>query len=165
MKTIAFACFYERLESTFGRSYGEADYGYRLLEAEVRLRQRLESEEWTVATRRDIPLEQADVVVFGDLDEKLWQIAGSLSAEKSCLLQACESPIYAPWSHFGHIVFDRRWRAVLTWNRGFEADHIVCSRLSHLQPPELEVIDPDDVLSQTHKARLLPNRYLPRKAL
>jgi hypothetical protein len=121
---VVFALHYAQNERNFGTTDGGTSYGNRLMEHVVKLRRRLESKGVTVLTRRDIPLEQADVAVFGDLDEALWAKALALPRSLPCILICTESPIYTPMSHIPQFIFHRRWSRVLTWNRSYEGDHI-----------------------------------------
>lgn len=123
--TIVFSSFYRDLENGFGKTDGATGYGFRLLQPLGELCRALEADGWRVRTRREQAPETADLAVFLDLDETLWETARRLPPAVPRILVSCESPIYAPFSHHAHVLLDRCWNAVFTWNRGIEAPHII----------------------------------------
>lgn len=122
---VVFVLHYEANEREFGLSDGGTVYGNRLLEHVIKLRRRLEGLGMTVLTRREFPPEQADVVVFGDLDPALWALACALPERVPCVLICTESPVYTPLSHQPEFLFQRRWSYVLTWNRSYDGPRVV----------------------------------------
>jgi|GEM_PF-1716233 Glycosyltransferase family 10 (fucosyltransferase). len=121
---IVFSNFYQFLDDDFGYNDGGTAYGNKLNAHMIQLRRRLEKIGFQVLTRKNIPVRAADIVVYHDLNEEYFEEVFSLPSNKPCILICNESPIYAPLSHRADIVFNKRWTAVLTWNRSFAAEHI-----------------------------------------
>jgi len=121
---ILFVLHYSSYEEGFGKSSGGTEYGNKLLEPFVRLREELERCGYKVSTRNQSNIDCADVVVFLDMNAELWSFFQSLREDQCCILICLESPIYTPLSHAMSIVFNKRWDGVMTWNRSFQAKHI-----------------------------------------
>lgn len=123
MKVI-FSNLYSHVEKDFGITDGGTIYGNRLLQPIIDLRRKLEALGFEVLTRQELELVEADIAVFWDLDNDLYKKAKSLPKTMPCILICTESPIYAPFSHHAHILFSKRWSAVMTWNRSFSSNNI-----------------------------------------
>lgn len=121
---FVFSLFYKKLEKNFGYYDGGTSYGHRLLAPIMDLRNKLEQAGHEVLTSQECSLNDAGVVVFWDLDEINYKKALSLPKDVPCILISNESPIYSPLSHRSHILFSKRWSAVLTWNRAYSSNHI-----------------------------------------
>ena len=123
-KRIVFSCFYPESENDFGRSHGKDNYGFSLLYPIVQLRKKLEGLGFDVYAKKDLPIDQADIVACVDLRPEHYKEVQALPDRIKKILLCVESPIYAPHSHDGKIISDKIWNAVLTWNRSFSASNI-----------------------------------------
>jgi hypothetical protein len=120
---IALATYHPYLEAALEAADAPASTD-PLLTPLVELRTRLHAAGDALLTRRQLPLDQADAAVFVDLDMPLFQAALALPATVPCLLICQDSPLRVLWSHNAQTLFNKRWAAILTWNRSFEAEHI-----------------------------------------
>jgi hypothetical protein len=121
---LVFSLYYSKDEENFGYDDGGISYGHRLQAPGIQLRNKLENAGYEVLTARECPLHNADLVIFHDLDEKIYHNALSLPKEIPCVLISMESPIYTPFSHMSQVLFSKRWSAVMTWNRAFSSKNI-----------------------------------------
>ena len=73
----------------------------------------------------ELPPERADGVWCTDPSVELRGRLAELPEKIFRIFQAQKSPIYAPDSHYTHIFLEPQWNVVMTWNRAYEADHII----------------------------------------
>ena len=125
MKKIVVVGMYMDGKRAFGASDGGVAYGDRLLSPEILLRRKFEKEGYSFFSESKLPMEQADIVLCSDLTPALYERIRELPPGIFKILSACESAIYAPLSHSPEVLMDPLWDAVMTWNRGFEADHVI----------------------------------------
>ena len=111
-------------DCVFGSSNGGTGYGNYLHYPEILLRKMLEVYNIAFFSESQLPLEEADVVLCIDLTPDLYDRIKQLPSGIYKILQACESPLYAPFSHYYKVLGDPVWNAVLTWNRAFEGENI-----------------------------------------
>jgi hypothetical protein len=76
-----------------------------------------------VLTRQQLSFEQADMAVFWNIDKTLYKECLSLPEQLPCLLIFNQSPLVGGYKKL-KALSSKRWLAVLTWNRSFQADHI-----------------------------------------
>ena len=126
MKKVTVMGMYIRKDDPIGDSDGGTAYGNLLNYPGILSRKMLEAEGFRFFSESELPPEQADIVFCVDLTPELWERIKALPPHVHKKLQACESPIYAPLSHFaGGVLRDSCWDRIMTWNRSHEADHIV----------------------------------------
>ena len=126
MKKVTVLGMYIRKDDPIGDSDGGTVYGNLLNYPGVLSRKMLEAEGFRLFSEAELPPEQADIVFCVDLTPELWERIKTLPSQIHKILQACESPIYAPLSHFaGGVLRHPCWDRIMTWNRSHEADHIV----------------------------------------
>lgn len=121
---IVFALHYSNHEADFGQFDGGTEYGHKLLEPLLRLKNSLELKGYRVSTRKQSDISRADVAVFLDMNAELWSLARALPEHQRRVLVCQESPIYAPASHDMSVVFSKCWDGVMTWNRSFQSEHV-----------------------------------------
>jgi hypothetical protein len=121
MKLVLAACHPYIEEALSARKECTGD---PLLDPLLQSRARLAQLGFQLVTRRESDMAYADVAVCVDLDAPLWQTILQLPANIPCLLLAMDSPIRVLWSHNAQTLFNKRWAAVLTWNRSYEAKHV-----------------------------------------
>ena len=126
MKTVTVTGMYIRKDEALGVDYGGTAYGNLLNYPGVLSCRLLKQSGFSLHNESDLPLEKADLVFCVDLTPELWTRIQSLPEKVHKILQACESPIYARLSHFAAgVLTSPVWDAVMTWNRSYEADHVV----------------------------------------
>ena len=125
MKKIVVVGMYMDGKRVFGASDDSFAYGNRLLYPEIMLRRKLEKEGCSFFSESQLPMEQADIILCSDLTPPLYERIRNLPPGIFKILSARESAIYAPLSHSPEVLMDPLWDAVITWNRGFEADHVI----------------------------------------
>ncbi|MEQ8757965.1 MAG: hypothetical protein RID09_31215 [Coleofasciculus sp. G1-WW12-02] len=76
-----------------------------------------------VITRQPIALEQADIAVFWNIDKTLYKDCLSLPEQLPCLLISNQSHLDGGYNL--ETLSSKGWVAVLTWNRSFQAPHIL----------------------------------------
>lgn len=121
---IVFTMFYPQLEKDFGVTDGGKKFGHKLLGPNIKLKKHLERLGYEVCTKREVTLEQADIVVSWDCNSDMKAEIEKLPKTLPCILLGMESPVYCPTSHQLYDVLSPRWNAVVTWNRSFTAPHI-----------------------------------------
>ena len=126
MKKVTVMGMYIKKDDPIGDSDGGTAYGNLLHYPGILSRRMLESEGFRLYSEAELPHEQADIVFCVDLTPELWGRVKALPPHVHKILQACESPIYAPLSHFaGGVLRDPCWNRIMTWNLSHEADFIV----------------------------------------
>ena len=125
MKKVVVVGMYRKYDQRFGDSDGGTAYGHLLLYPEIVARRKFEQEDIYFYSEAELPVEQADIVLCVDLTEELYQRIKKLPSRVFKILQSCESVIYAPLSHSPEVIMDPVWDVVITWNRGFEAHHVI----------------------------------------
>ena len=126
MKKVTVLGMYIGKEEGFGTSSGSTNYGNLLGYPGVLARQVLETQGFTFFSELELPPEKADIIFCIDLTPELWKRILTLPQKIKKILQACESPIYARYSHFAsQVLMSPVWDCILTWNRSYEADYIL----------------------------------------
>ena len=125
MKKVTVVGMYRKPDQKFGASDGGTAYGNLLLYPETAACRRFEGEGIGFYSESELPPEEADMVLCADLTPELYERMKALPRHIFKILQACESVIYAPLSHAPEVIMDPLWDVVMTWNRGFEAPHVV----------------------------------------
>ena len=126
MKKVTVMGMYIKKDDPIGNSDGGTVYGNLLLYPGILSRKMLEKEGFRLFSESELPPEQADIVFCVDLTPELWERVKALPPQIHKILQSCESPIYAPLSHFaGVVLMHPCWDRIMTWNRSYEADFIV----------------------------------------
>ena len=126
MKKITFGGMYIRKDEPFGENDGGTSYGNLLQYPGILARKMLEKEGFRFYNEAELPPEEADIVFCVDLTPELWDRIKGLPSRVHKILQACESPIYARYSHFAAAVLTNPcWDVIMTWNRSYEADYLV----------------------------------------
>lgn len=111
---------------SMGTTDGGTSYGNLLYYPGVLARSVLEKEGFQFYSEAELPPEKADIVFCSDLSPELWQRVKNLPKHVYKVLQACESPIYARYSHFAsEVLMNPVWDAIMTWNRSYEADYVI----------------------------------------
>ncbi len=121
---IVFALFYSASEQIFCNQKEKKGYGNYLFYPFWELKQRLGSQGHNVVSRKEFDIFKADIAVFYDIDEKLYELALSLPAGTKKILLCFESPIYTPVAHHAAILNRGHWDAVITYNRSFTGNKI-----------------------------------------
>lgn len=117
---------YIRKDEPIGEDNGGTSYGNLLQYPGVLARKMLAKGGFCFCNEAELPPEEADIVFCVDLTPDLWKRIKALPLRVHKILQACESPIYARFSHFASEVLSHPcWDVIMTWNRSYEADHIV----------------------------------------
>ena len=126
MKKVTVVGMYVGKTDRFGADDGGTAYGNLLNYPGILARRMLEQDGFVFFNESELPAEEADIVFCIDLTPELWNRIKGLPGKVHKILQSCESPIYARFSHFAaEVLTSPVWDAVMTWNRSYEADHVV----------------------------------------
>ena len=126
MKKVTVLGMYIKKDESIGQNDGGTLYGNLLNYPGILARKMLEAEGFQFYSESELPPEQADIVFCVDLTPELWERVKALPPRVRKILQACESPIYARFSHFAsEVLMHPCWDRIMTWNRSYEADFIV----------------------------------------
>lgn len=93
----------------------------RSLSPRNQIKSKLENLDVQVLMPNKVAWSEADVAVFLDLQKS---ISISIPDHIPCILICNGSFIDTPLSHKWYTLFRKRWKAVLTWNRSFQAPNI-----------------------------------------
>lgn len=123
MKIVLTICDLSNQDDLEGKSDTHSAYQQELSTLN-QLKFRLQNLGLTVLSRQQLSFEQADIAVFWNIDKTLYKECLSLSPELPCLLIFNQSPLVGGYRKL-NTLSSKRWLAVLTWNRSFQADHIL----------------------------------------
>ena len=117
---------YVKKGECFGVTDGGTSYGNLLLYPGMLARPLLENKGFYFFSEEELAPENADVVFCVDPTPELWERIKKLPAHIRKILQCCESPIYAGYSHFAsEVLADPLWDVIMTWNDSFEAPYLI----------------------------------------
>ena len=126
MKKVTVMGMYINKDESLGQTDGGTNYGNLLLYPGILARKLLEAQGFRLYSEAELPPEQADIVFCVDLTSEQWERIKAMPSHVHKILQACESPIYARFSHFASgVMMNPCWDRIMTWNRSYEADFIV----------------------------------------
>lgn len=125
MKKVTVLGLYIDKGDSFGKTDGGTSYGNLLEYPGMLARHMLEEKGFQFFSENELAPEQADIVFCIDLTPALWERIKNLPGNVRKILQCCESPIYARYSHFAEVLMNPLWDVIMTWNRSFEAPYLI----------------------------------------